>query len=305
MITHRRYASIDDYYAISDFLISLYRPFNQDGNWIQPIWAYMHSHPNLDFGLLGRFRLWYDDDRLVAVAHYEYTVGEAFFAVRPEYGSLKPEMLDYAMAELAQIDADGTRTLRAYIADVDPDFEAIAQSRGFVLDPDAARPIACLETPEGFAPDLRLPEGYRITTLAEENDLVRMHRVLWRGFDHPGEPPAEGIRWRRQMQSSPFFRHDLTLAVVAPNGDWASFCGMWFEPHNSIALVEPVATDPSYRRLGLGRAVVLDGIRRCADLGARIAYVGSDQPFYKSFGFKVTMTQRAWVLKRKSAKGGP
>lgn len=295
MITNRRYHSIDDYYAISDLLISLYRPYNKDGNWIQPIWAYMHSHPNLDFGSLGKIRLWEDDRKLVGVAYYESTLGEAFFAVRPEYAALKPELLDYAMAELSQVDADGTRTLRAYIADVDPDFEAIARARGFELDPDAARPISFLDTPEGFAPDLRLPPGYRITTLAEDNDLTRMHRVLWRGFNHPGEPPAEGILWRRQMQSSPFFRHDLTLAVVAPNGDWVSFCGMWFEPHNRIALVEPVATDPSYRRLGLGRAVVLDGIRRCADLGARIAFVGSDQAFYKSFGFEVSVVERAWL----------
>ena len=304
MITNRRYTSIEDYYAISDFLISLYQPLNKDGNWIQPIWAYMHSHPNLDFGLLGRIRLWHDDDRLVAVAHYEYTVGEAFLPVHPDYAHLKAELLDYAIAELARVDADGTRTLRVYLPDVDPEFEAIARARGFELEAEGLRTMSYLETPEGFAPDLRLSSGYRIVSLAEENDLVRMHRVLWRGFNHQGEPPAEGILWRRQMQSSPFFRHDLTLAVVAPNGDWASFCGMWYEPHNRIALVEPVATDPTYRRLGLGRAVVLEGIRRCADLGARIAYVGSDQLFYKSIGFKETMAQRPWLL-RETADSRP
>ena len=107
-------------------------------------------------------------------------------------------------------------------------------------------------------------------------------------------PPAGGVRDRRQMQSSPYFRHDLTLAAVAPKGDFVSYCGMWYEPRNRIALVEPVATDPDYRRLGLGRTVVLEGVRRCAALGARVAFVGSDQDFYKSLGFRTAFVGEAW-----------
>jgi ribosomal protein S18 acetylase RimI-like enzyme len=43
---------------------------------------------------------------------------------------------------------------------------------------------------------------------------------------------------------------------------------------NSIANVEPVCTDPDYRRMGLGTAVVLEGIRRCGAEGAAIATAG-------------------------------
>jgi len=34
-----------------------------------------------------------------------------------------------------------------------------------------------------------LPEGFRIVSMAEECDPRKYNRVLWRGFDHPGEPP--------------------------------------------------------------------------------------------------------------------
>jgi len=55
---------------------------------------------------------------------------------------------------------------------------------------------------------------------------------------------------------------------------------MWYTPDIDYAVVEPVATDPDYRRMGLGKAVVLEGVRRCFAEGANTIYVGSGQQFY-------------------------
>jgi predicted N-acetyltransferase YhbS len=97
------------------------------------------------------------------------------------------------------------------------------------------------------------------------------------------------------MQSGPHFRHDLTIVVRAPNGEFVAFAGLWFDPANQFGYVEPVATDPDYRRMGLGRAAVLEGIRRGGELGASVAYVGSTQPFYLSFGFKKLFSLNCWL----------
>ena len=97
------------------------------------------------------------------------------------------------------------------------------------------------------------------------------------------------------MQSAPTFRHDLNIVVEAPVGHFASFSGTWFDPTNRIAYVEPVATDPDYRRRGLGAAAVLEGIRRCGELGASVAYVGSDQAFYHAIGFTVAHISQCWA----------
>jgi predicted N-acetyltransferase YhbS len=70
---------------------------------------------------------------------------------------------------------------------------------------------------------------------------------------------------------------------------------MWYQPTHRYAYVEPVATDPTYRRMGLGRVAVLEGIRRCGELGASVAYVGSDLEFYLSFGFKILFTSECWL----------
>jgi predicted N-acetyltransferase YhbS len=70
---------------------------------------------------------------------------------------------------------------------------------------------------------------------------------------------------------------------------------MWHDEHNRIAYIEPVATDPDYRRIGLGRAAALEGMRRRSALGADLAFVGSDQPFYTAIGFARVFTANCWV----------
>jgi len=40
---------------------------------------------------------------------------------------------------------------------------------------------------------------------------------------------------------------------------------------------------------------VLEGIRRCGVLGASVAYVGTDNPFYLAMGFKTLFTLNCWA----------
>ncbi len=82
-----------------------------------------------------------------------------------------------------------------------------------------------------------------------------------------------------------------------PDGDFASYCGMWYDPEAGYAVIEPVATDPAYRKMGLGKAAVLEGIRRTKDMGAKIVYVGSSQQFYYSIGMRPISTATIWRKK--------
>ena len=99
---------------------------------------------------------------------------------------------------------------------------------------------------------------------------------------------------RRKMFETPKACRDLKIAVQASDGNFVAFCGMFYELTNRYAYVEPVATDPDYRRLGLGKAAVLEGIRRCGELGAKVAYVGSNLNFYLSIDFEVIHTDECW-----------
>jgi GNAT superfamily N-acetyltransferase len=291
--TIRPCAGPKDYAAISDFLYTLYQPDNRDGNWFQPIWEYAYTHSYFDEDAVHRIAIWEDGGDIVGVAMYESVLGEAFFQVHPVYEHLKPEMLTYAEQQLTGVNDDGQRYLKAYVCDFDIAFEEVALSKGYAKRPDSHRPISQFAIPDPFPP-IRLPDGYRFKSLADDNDLVKVDRALWRGFNHPGEPPADGIEGRKQMQSGPHFRKDLTMVVEVPNGDFVAFAGLWYEPVNCFGYVEPVATDPDYRRMGLGTAAVLEGIRRCGELGVKVAYVGSDMPFYLAMGFQKLYVLNCW-----------
>jgi GNAT superfamily N-acetyltransferase len=286
-----------DYMCIDKFLITMHLPGNRDGNWLQPAWEYMHYHPAMEKPVLEKIGIWEDDEEIIAVVHPEWRLGEAFFQFHPSYHFLQEEMLNYAESNLAGIsNENGNKYLCVYINDYDSQFRALAEKRGYQVDPENTRPMYRFDIPQSF-PGVTLPAGYTLKSLADECDWGKVNRVLWRGFNHPGEPPcdADELESRRTMFDTPTARRDLKIVVVAPNGDFVAFCGMFYEVEDRFAYVEPVATDPDYRRLGLGKAAVLEGIRRCAKLGATVAYVGSDQAFYQAIGFKKVHNSECWT----------
>jgi predicted N-acetyltransferase YhbS len=301
----RHYNGQDDYNRIAAFLIEHYLADNTEGNpgaisrgnWLEPAWEYMHGHPYLDASALGKIGIWEEAGEIIAVCRYESRLGEAFFEYHPAYHHLREAMLDHAEQNLLGIsEKDGRKYLCAFINDNNPEFQALVQARGYEKDPEGMRPLYRFDIPHLF-PSIPLPDGFRLTSLAEECDWAKVQQVLWRGFDHGDDVPmhAEELESRRKMFDTPKARRDLKIAAVAPNGDFVAFCGMFYEPTRRFAYVEPVATDPRYRCLGLGKAEVLEGIRRCEVLGAMVAYVGSDQLFYQAIGFKKVYNSECWV----------
>lgn len=291
-ITQRRFRS-SDVADVGEFLVEHYRPDNRDGNWLRPAWDYMHSHPNLQEAALDLIGIWEEGGRIVGVVHFEEGPGTGHFQFHPDFPELKGEMLAYALEHLPQVGEDGSKRLRIYSDDFDTVSEELAVQEGFYRLESQDRIDSRLLIPSTI-PLQQLPEGFRIKSLEEDNDLEKIHRVLWRGFDHPGQPPQEGIQWRLKMQSSPNFRKDLTLVVESPEGDFVVFCGMWVVPENRYGYIEPLATDPDYRRRGLAKAAVWEGIRRCQAEGAERIYVGSDQEFYLSMGFVTLHKTHCW-----------
>lgn len=248
------------------------------------------SLPYLDATALSRIGIWEDDCEIVAVVTYEDDTGFAWLLTDAGHAWLCPDLLRWATANLTRNGA-----IRILVNDSDHEFEQVVVARGLTMTQDR-EPNAALELTWDLA--YRLPEGYRITSLADGCDLYRLNRVLHRGFHNPGQPPTtpEAIQKRRTSVSGPHLDRALNMVAIAPDGEYAAYCGIWFDPTTDHALVEPVCTDPDHRRLGLGRAVVLEAARRCGLRGAKVAYVGSDQPLYYAIGFTPDTCGTWWEL---------
>ena len=287
----RQYDHATDYDMVGRFLVRTGRNTGGHVNWVQPRWEYMHYHPLIRGVDLNSVGLWEAHGHIVGVVHPEHHMGTAYFEIDPEYDTLKEQMLRYAEEHLST-SSNGMRRLRACINDQDDDFQSLAANMGYGRG-SGCEPMSHFAIPDPFPP-ISVPAGFRLKSLAEDNDLRKVDRVLWRGFNHGDEPPRDGLRDREFMQSAPNFRKDLNIVVEAPDGNFVSYCGMWYEPVHALAYVEPVATDPDYRRMGLGSAAVLEGVRRCGAMGAKLACVGTAKPFYLSMGFRQTFNRSLW-----------
>lgn len=290
-ITVRSYRPLADFEPVRQFLLRHHRPFNQDGNFHPMEWEYMHTHSLLPYNKLSRFGVWENAGEIVAVVNIEFEMGEVMFQLNPAYSFLKGEMLDYAEQNLYGTDEAGRRYLRvSRLHDGDHEMHGILQARGYQKTGndewigffDLTKPV----------PECEIPEGFTIHSLQDENDMNKINRVLWRGFDH-GDGPTPEPDTVRVMQSGPRFNPALNMVVKAPNGDYAVYCGMWFEPVHRDAYLEPLCTDPDYRRMGLGKAALYEAMRRAQDLGAVRCGAGG-QDFYKRAGFIPCYSKQDW-----------
>ena len=290
--------SDNDLDRISEFLIRHYQSENQDGNWIYPIWEYAYTHPGLDPDDRHRVGIWEDAGEIVGATIIETIRNDIALCTHPGYRRLKPEMLEYAESNLFLRNESGKKILHVFVHDYDAEHCRLMAEKGYEHESALDRPMSKITIADAFPDGLErrpLPDSYGFGSLQEEFDLRKMNRVLYRGFNHPGEPDEADLEGRRLMVSGPRFRPELTTVIAAPNGNWVTYCGMWYDEVNKFGYVEPVATDPDYRRRGLGSATVLEGIRRCGLEGADTVFVWNDTPFYLSIGFRVMNTHLCWT----------
>lgn len=279
-----------DFFAVRDFLVRLNADEVRSPGFLWARWEWAFALPFQDTSALDRIGVWERDGTVVALATFEEAPGDAWLLVDPAHRDLLPAMVDHALARLA---ADGR--LRVMVPDDAPDLADLVAGRGLVRTADG-EPNAALDLVGDL--DYVLPEGCDVVGLDEEWDLRSLHRLMHRGFGHPGEPDfSQGeLAWRLRSTASPGQRPQLQVLVRAPDGDDVAFCGTWLWPGARYAMVEPVCTDPEWRGRGCGRAAVLEALRRCRDLGARTAYVGSGQRFYTRLGFGPTVGGTWWAV---------
>lgn len=297
-IQFRNYTSVsgitEDYYTVRAFLIQLgYAEYTYTR------WDWMSTHSYLDKDSVGKIGLWEDEGKLVGIATFDCRLGQGFCLTLPGYEALKKEMLLYAEKHLSNNGA-----FEITISDTDHNFQRIAAELGFIATTSKESDAIFLtdQTPV----DYELPEGFKITSMKEDYNLYQYYRVLWKGFNHEVNGEGDFVFTEKDQITSklemdrPHVDLSLKIAVVDPNGNFVSYCGMWYDPEAGYGVIEPVATDPEYRKMGMGKAVVLEGIKRVRDLGAKKVFVGSSQQFYYSIGMRPFATATLWKRKEQS-----
>jgi mycothiol synthase len=245
------------------------------------------GHP--DDGPVEAARLWWAGERLAGFAWP--TEDEVDLVSHPDHRACEAGMLEWAEAEGS---SRNRPTIRAWGFTRDAARNDLLERRGYERTGkhllfwrrDLGEPL----------PEPELPPGYVVRSVRGEEDLrerVAAHRDAF-------SPSRMTVEKYRAVMGAPTYRSELDLVVEAPGGAFAAFCILWFDERSRAGLFEPVGTRAGYRRLGLGKAVVLEGLRRLRRLGARAAYLNSEggnepaERLYVSAGFRVLDRNYAW-----------
>ncbi|NQU97764.1 MAG: GNAT family N-acetyltransferase [Chloroflexi bacterium] len=299
-ITSRAYEGKADYRRVRDFLIETYGMTKTHHNWCIERWDWWRHFGDARAGLDGSrqweadVRLWETEaGELVGVANRE-DPGAAFLQIHPRCRQLEDEMVVWAERQLTIPIEDGRRRrLEFSVYDYDTERQAMLARRGYQqLERGGYKRRRSMDKP---VPEVEVPDGYAVRALSAAADLALRCTVLAEAFG----ASAVGTDVYRFLQTALGYRQDLDIVAVGPDGTFASFCQAWFDDVNRIGMLEPVGTHPAHRRLGLGKAVVSEALRRLQALGATVVYVGSgdDDPpnrLYESVGFTEFDVEHVW-----------
>jgi mycothiol synthase len=293
----------DDWWQVRNLLIDTYPITPVDFNWEIRRWDGMRNHRADDSEyqqLKPQFRLWETDDgRLIGAAHPEGR-GDLHIQIHPDYRHLEDEMIAWGEERLAVPTDDGQqRRLDMFVHEYNAPRQRVLAARGYekMSWGGVSRRLRFGNWP---LPIPVIADGYTMrTTRPGGDDSQRIAVLLNAAFKRTFHTGAEVERF---MTMSPSFRHDLDLAAVAPDGSFASYVGITFEPTNRYGIFEPVCTHPDHLRRGLARALMFEGLRRLKALGAADVYVGSGDAvhavpanrLYDSVGFTEAYKGYVW-----------
>ncbi|OKP82541.1 GNAT family N-acetyltransferase [Paenibacillus sp. P32E] len=293
-----------DFLRIRDFLKNScqHTPFRK--NWLIDRWIFnrywgqiMHDTFHTWPETVG---LWEDEnDDIVAIVNSEgdrigRKTGAAFFQLADKEFSNEflNELVDHAEKKLALQNESGW-SIALRVNEDSWQLKEILRNRDYMLL-EWREAMSSMNLADEFKAEL--PDGFRIVDANEINDYQKgfAHGRAFGYYKQDISDDDDAERCFRSLRKAPGYLPELDLAIVDQFDEVASFANVWYDELNQIGILEPVGTIPKYRKMGLGRAVIYEGIDRVKKKGADKMYVGSDQQFYLSIGFLVEYSKEIW-----------
>lgn len=287
-IKNRKYKLFADFDKAHRFLVDTYDFETLNGYLLPQYFEYAHHLQWFDFLRAHRCGLWEEGGELVGIACYEMNIGDCNMHTKKGYEFLLPEMLIHAEKELSAFE-EGKHKLSVWITDKEINKRELLKENGYHMAYTEPVKVFFYENPFH---ERTLPEGFNLID-GTDIDYAKLSECFWRGFDHDEVPPKINIEGNYTVWNAPNADKSLMTIVVAPSGEYACALGMWYDKQNKYAYLEPLATVPKYRRLGLATAALTQAMKKTKALGATYCF-GGGGAFYTSIGFEHICNRELW-----------
>ena len=262
------------------------------------------NQPSLD--VARDIRLWEDaGGKLIAYAQLwisepgEVIDGWLWFRVHPDARSGDVESATVAWGETRMREVEkelGVRVkLRSWTRAEDADRISVLASCGFKVDRYFCRLARSLSEPIA---EPQFPEGFALRLFPREQDSEAWVEMYNQSFiDHWNHHDLTVELFKHGL-AQPSYRKDLDLIAVAADGTFAAFCYCEISPQErdrtgrNEGWICVLGTRRGFRKIGLGRAMLLAGLQRLKAAGVETAILGVDAAnpsgalrLYESAGF--------------------
>lgn len=235
-------------------------------------------------------RLWDDaDGKLIGFGQIwipettELIEGRVVYQAHPDYRphGLEAQILDWAEDRLCEISRErGIPAMsRVAVRDTQTSQIALLESRG--MSPERYT-FVMERTLDEQMPAPELPAGFTIREVRDEQDGAAWIEMFNLSFiDHWNHHPLTFERWKNWMDD-PDGRPELNVVAVAADGTFAAFCWAGIDPEENkrsgknVGWVHLLGTRRGFRRIGLGRAILLIGLERLKASGIDTVKLGVD-----------------------------
>lgn len=294
----RRYRQ-EDFMKVRDFLVDTYAIFQRPYNWTIERWNFSISMARIMNGVSleayeSQIAIWERDQEIVAVVTAEgENDGEAFFLMAHDQipDEILQGMFTFCDNHLGK-EKDGKRVIYLRIPLENTRTEKLALNRGFTKQSWIE---SVSELSLGQDLPVELAEGFSFKSGDEVTSVEKgeAHAKAFGYFDETlyRERSPKGYQ---AISETPDYRPDLDLYAISPDGEIAAFSTMWYDQRNRIGMLEPVGTIPEYRKLGLGRACIMQLANQVKQEGGLKVYVGSGDDFYQRLGFRPRGLYGVW-----------
>ncbi|NKB69794.1 MAG: GNAT family N-acetyltransferase [Candidatus Latescibacteria bacterium] len=252
------------------------------------------ASPHLD--LTQDTRLWfYPDDRLAAFSLVDLHSWGLLYLVDPDisHADIETTLIAWGIERArAMVAGQQAKALHCRAVRLDkPQRARLLEKAGFspINDP-MIRLVRPLDQP---IPPPILPPGFTFSHVTALTDLA-----AYIDMGNTAFPNAFRIESHRQFTALPQYRAPLDLVVLNPQQRPVALCQCYYDSRDTDqnpcpeGFTDPVGTHPDFRRQGLARAVILEGLHRLRACGLQAATLQASaankvtRHLYSSLGYQ-------------------